>query len=264
MDFRVFEATSPRAKLAALPSALVHAREGRGETPPLFPGRDAQVVSIRDMPPKEGLSTVRGQARLLHDIANIELQAMELALRTCVEFSHEDPQFFEELAALTFNEGEHLAMCLDGLEQLGHPWGTWPVHLSLWCAVKSDDSILDRLLIVHRYQEGGGLDAGESLMRRLNGVQSPVVKPILERIFAEELGHVQFGSHWYKTFCARRELHSETDFKDRLGRLMHRMPRRLERVSHDLRKKAGFTETEIAAIEFYQKSVVQQNQKGPS
>lgn len=49
---------------------------------PEEPGRDAQVLLNKDLPPKAGLSTKEGQARLLHDLANIELQAMELGLRT--------------------------------------------------------------------------------------------------------------------------------------------------------------------------------------
>lgn len=252
----VFGSSAPRAKILHLEEAIERARRGRGELCPPIPSRDVTVLPVRELPKKEGLSTLRGQARLLHDIANIELQAMELALRTLIEFHDIDPIFFEELAVLTRDEGRHLAMCLEGLESLGHPWGTWPIHTALWTSVAASDHILDRLLIVHRYQEGGGLDAGETLMRRLNGVvrvdETSVVKSILDVIFREELGHVQFGSRWYRELALREGLDPDRDFKTRLKALMIRMPRRLEPISTELRLRAGFSPAEILALQTFQ------------
>src|SRR5690242_4267451 len=66
-----------------------------------LPGRDALVLDIHELPPKPGLSQLAGQARLLHDLASIELQAMELALRTLVEFPEAPVEFRGQLAELT-------------------------------------------------------------------------------------------------------------------------------------------------------------------
>lgn len=238
----------PSIKIKNLAAAIRAARAGQGEAVPELPARDIQVLGIRDLPPKKGISFVEGQARLLHDLANIELQAMELGFRTLLEFPHLDSKFLDELESLTLGEGHHLSMCLEELSNMGFPWGTWPVHLALWTATSPEDSILDRLLIVHRYQEGGGLDAGETLLRRVREMKLHNIEKILNVIFSEELGHVQFGSYWYKKFATQEGLNPEEEFVRRLPVLMGRMPRRLEPVSKELRLKAGFTEIEIAAI----------------
>ena len=122
------------------------------------------------LPAKKGLSFKEGQARLLHDLASIELQAMELCLRSLYEYPDAPVAFREQLATIALGEGNHLQLCLNGIETLGFAWGDWPVHVALWHSTANSDSLLDRILIVHRYLEGSGLDAGDTLLRRLSGV----------------------------------------------------------------------------------------------
>jgi uncharacterized ferritin-like protein (DUF455 family) len=248
------EATTPLEKVRGLEYWVPHILEGAASelTIPPLPGRNVEVVPIRDLPSRPGLSYVEGQARLLHDLANIELQAMELAFRTMVEFREKDQLFLQELAQITLDEGRHFRMCIQGLVEIGFPWGSWPVHLSLWNSVRAEDSILDRILMVHRYQEGGGLDAGERILQKISGVQAPLLRAILEPIFKEELGHVQFGSRWYRHFCRLENLDVETDFRERLHRLIARIPVRKERLSRNLRIQAGFSEDELEVLEAIQ------------
>lgn len=212
---------------------------------PLIPARDLQVLPISEHPGKKGLSYVEGQARLLHDLANIELQAMELAFRTLCEYPNAPRLFREQLADLTISEGQHLKLCLDGLNQLGFQWGTWPAHLALWEAISFEDSIIDRLFIVHRYLEGSGLDAGGTILTKLSGVKEKYVQDIVRVIQTEEIDHVNFGSYWYRQFCLAENLNPETDFRYRLDSLKHRLPRRLEVLNWVVRKKAGFTDLEL-------------------
>lgn len=215
---------------------------------PKVPGRDVQVLLPQHHPDKKGLSSREGQARLLHDLASIELQAFELALRTMMEFPEAPRQFREELAALAKSEAEHLQLCLDGLEALGFKWGDWPVHLALWQAVSAKDSLLDRILIVHRYLEGSGLDAGNQLLRRLNGVSAGISEPVLKRINTEEIDHVLFGSRWYHNISKEQGLDAEKDFPERLGRLRSQLPKRIEKINDELRQKAGFSSFEIQCL----------------
>src|SRR5690606_23865514 len=93
---------------------------------PSFPARDIEVLNVKFHPPKKGLSYNEGQARLLHDLANIELQAMELGLRTLIEFPDAPKIFKEQLAEITMEEASHLKLCLEGIERLGYKWGDWP------------------------------------------------------------------------------------------------------------------------------------------
>jgi len=224
---------------------------------PQLPARDVEVLEFKLHPPKKGFSTKEGQARMLHDLASIELQAMELGLRTLVEFPHENQQFRDELWKLTLSESEHLEMCLTEIEALGFKWGDWPINCGLWQSVSAHDSLLDRLLIVHRYLEGSGLDAGDTLLKRLGGVDAVGVKNAVKIINTEEIGHVLFGSNWYNYYCLQAGLDPVDDFICRMNRLRPLLPKRVNPINHDLRCLAGFTESEILYLEKLRESVLE-------
>lgn len=212
---------------------------------PIVPARDANVLEFKAHPLKRGLSTKEGQARMLHDLASIELQAMELGLRTLAEFPEAPQEFKEDLWKITLSESEHLEMCLTEIDALGFKWGEWPVNCGLWATVSPEDSIIDRVLIVHRYLEGSGLDAGDTLLKRLGGVEATGVKKAVKIINTEEIGHVLFGTDWYIKFCKAENLDPVDDFKTRMNRLRGVLPKRINPINRELRAKAGFTADEI-------------------
>jgi len=216
---------------------------------PKIPGRPGEIWPIKKLPPKPGLSKQMGQARLMHDLASIELQALELALRTLIEYPEAPREFREKLAQVTTEEAKHFTMCVQVLENLKTPFGSIPVHLGLWESVAREDSLLDRLLVVHRYLEGSGLDAGQMILRRLDSTPDFGVKEVVKIISDEELGHVQFGSDWYRRICQTENIDPEKDFYMRLNVLFHRIPRRLEKIEKGLRMRAGFSENEISSLE---------------
>ncbi len=221
---------------------------------PRNPARDLQIVLPEEMPvKKKGLSFKEGQARLLHDLANIELQAMELCLRTYFEFPEAPGEFKEQLRDIAFGEAKHLGLALDAMESLGFQWGDWPASLSLWNAVSIEDTLLDRILIVHRYLEGSGLDAGDTLLKKLSGVLEGPAHKVIRIIVEEELGHVQFGSRWYTEICKIEKIDPQEDFSKRLNGLKYKIPKRIENVNRELRKKAGFTDSEVDFLESYRR-----------
>ncbi len=243
-----FSLTSARAKIAALPDAIAAAMSSRFPRHDFPFTRDVTVVPPTELEPKIGLGSIEGQAKLLHDLANIELQATELALRTLFEFPNAPHDFRMELAEIALGEGRHLKLCLDAIEALGFKWGDWKVHMSLWSAVSNEDTLLDRILIVHRYLEGSGLDSGDRLMNRLVGVKAPLVKQVVETIVTEEVGHVAFGTKWYRAIAASEGLDPDLDFESRIGRIARLAPKR-EKLCYELRKRAGFNERELVALE---------------
>jgi uncharacterized ferritin-like protein (DUF455 family) len=224
---------------------------------PKLPARDVLVLDFKSHPAKKGFSTSEGQARMLHDLASIELQAMELGLRTLLEFPDADPQFRDDLWRLTVSESEHLEMCLNEIQAMGFKWGDWPVNCGLWTAVSDQDSLIDRVLIVHRYLEGSGLDAGDTLLRRLAGVDAKCVQKALKIINDEEVGHVMFGSSWYRKFCLVESLNPETDFTSRMDKLRGVLPKRIGQINHELRRRAGFNENEIFYLERLRESFLE-------
>lgn len=237
-----------REKIRGIDAALAEGMNIQAARREFSLGRDLKIVGNKEVAPKALLTTIEGQARLLHDLANIELQAMELATRSLYEYPDAPAEFRKELAELASGEARHLKLCLDGIEKLGYSWGHWDVHLALWDTVSPEDTLLDRILIVHRYLEGAGLDAGDSLLRRLGGIRAPVAKDALNTIVTEEVDHVHFGSKWYRRIAELNKIDPEKDFADRIGQIARLAPKR-ERISRELRLKAGFTEFEIAALE---------------
>ena len=125
--------------------------------------------------------------------------------------------------------------------------------LALWDSTSPTDSLLDRILIVHRFLEGSGLDAGDKLRRRVEGLAPSMANvPMLKAmkiISDDEVGHVKFGSDYYRYFCKLDKIDPDHDFKIRMNRLLHLLPRRLEPINRDLRTKAGFNEIELEVLE---------------
>lgn len=243
---QVLSESDVRRKLAGLDSDLELLLKGRAAHIPETPGRDVQIVGTKDLPPKKGLSTREGQARLLHDLASIELQAMELAVRTLAEFPDAPREFREELAEIARQEGTHLSLCVKGLDDLEMPWGSFPAHTLLWQSVGADDDLLDRIVIVHRYLEGSGLDASEAILRRLSGVDARAAANAVEVIRRDEVGHVQFGSRWHHRLAGSDP---SSDLRMRLDRIFHRIPRRLEPINEEMRRLGGFLEEELRVLE---------------
>lgn len=242
-----FSISDVREKIRTTPGALTRALSKTESRTSFKLARDVRVVPPKQLPAKPGISTLEGQARLLHDLASIELQALELGLRTLEQFPEAPKAFREELADVTAGEARHLGLCLDGLEALGYAWGHWDVHASLWNVVSDKDSLLDRILIVHRYLEGSGLDAGESMLARMRGIRNPLPRPIVQTILNEEVDHVAFGSSWYQRLCTEMKLDASKDFETRIDWIARVAPRR-ERLAYQARLNAGFTESEIEIL----------------
>lgn len=236
-------------KLSGLDGMIEECLKGAPFVIPATPGRDVQILPLRDLPAKKGLSLKEGQARLIHDLASIELQAMELCVRTLAEFPSAPDEFKLGLAEIARDEGRHLKLCLDALDDLGMPWGSFPAHVMLWHSVSPEDSLLDRIVIVHRYLEGSGLDATDTIFRRLSGVPAPEAKRAVEVISHDEIRHVKFGSYWYHRLLKSNGVQPEDDFGPRLARVISRIPRRIEPIAHHIRREAGFLDSEISVLE---------------
>lgn len=213
-----------------------------------LPGRDVAVMGNRELPPKPKLSSFSGQTRLLHDLANIEMQAMELAVRTLFEFPEAPRDFRSELSEIALEEAKHFRLCLDRLEEMGEKWAAWPVNAALWeNAPDAQRGLLYRVFVVHRHMEGSGLDAGAAILTRLSGVGPTPVREPVERIVRDEIGHVQFGSRWYRRLCLSEGLNPDDAFEGFFSQTLKEFPR-TEKPSFELRREAGFSEIELSAM----------------
>lgn len=243
----VFNEPDVYKKLENIATSVDHALEGHGEAVPMDPARTISIIPIGQFPPRPGLQSPQGQIRLLHDLANIELQAMELGLRTLIEFPNSPIAFREQLGKIVLEEASHLKLCLNLIEELGGRWGDWPIHLGLWSAVATSDTLLERVFIVHRYLESSGLDAGERLMERLSGVRDKRMDRVVRKIVDDEIAHVAFGSQWYFEFCRLHNVDAFSFYQEATRVLVGQHPRK-EYISEILRQKAGYSRREIEEL----------------
>ncbi|KAG1668043.1 hypothetical protein FOA52_006577, partial [Chlamydomonas sp. UWO 241] len=157
------------------------------------PDRPARPTHPRLVPPKQVPSYVVGgplplSAHLLHNLAHIELNAIDLAWDTVARFAHLQlpPGFYEDFARVADDESRHLGWCLQRLEELGHAYGDMVAHDLLWeGALMSAHDINARLAVVPLSQEARGLDHGGRLVARLKGAGDTRSAAIVDRIAIE-------------------------------------------------------------------------------
>jgi len=254
---KVFLTPDVRSKIILFDEECQLALSGKNFLVPAVPSRPPTTYQVpKEELDKPGITTTRGQAWLLHDLANIELQAAELFLRGLHDFPDASPDFRHELGELCLEEVGHLNLCLQGLENLGYQWGDFPIHLGLWQTVSPIDTLIDRLFTVHLYLEASGLDSAEQLLRRLQAVPQSWATQTVKTIAQDEVRHVNFGTKWFKILGHRQQPNTDLDelFDSCLNRLKGRLPPRGARVSENLRRLAGMSDAQIQAIKNHQLS----------
>ncbi len=177
--------------------------------PPLpdRPGRPAKpdLVPPRHME-KRSLHTLKGRIALLHAIAHIELNAVDLALDIVARFASERVpfSFFDGWMQVAYEEAKHFRMVRDRLRELGADYGDLPAHDGLWQAAHSTrNDLTARLAVVPLILEARGLDVTPSLQAKMVETGDMESAAILDVIYNDEKGHVAVGAKWFRFLCAR-------------------------------------------------------------
>lgn len=186
------------------------------------PARPAkpQLVSPKEIPAPKN-SGLPLNAYMLHNLAHVELNAIDLAWDTVVRFSPYSKilgeGFFADFAHVADDESRHFAWCSQRLAELGFNYGDMPAHNLLWreCA-KSSNNVAARLVAIPLVQEARGLDAGPRLVQKLIGFGDSRTSNIVARIADEEVAHVAVGVHWFVSVCQKMGRAPCSTFKDLL------------------------------------------------
>ncbi|CAN1194715.1 Uncharacterized protein HI_0077 [Linum perenne] len=191
-------------------------------TPPEFPARPAQpeLVSPKEIPaPRD--SGLPLNAYMLHNLAHVELNAVDLAWDTVVRFAPFaevlGEGFFDDFAKVADDESRHFAWCSQRLAELGYKYGDMPAHNLLWRECKkSSDNVAARLAVIPLVQEARGLDAGPRLVQKLIGFGDNQTSKIVARIAEEEVAHVAVGVYWFVSVCQKINRAPCSTFKELL------------------------------------------------
>ena len=217
-------------------------------TPEGIPGRPVRPELFPKLQyKKKPLTSVEGRAELLHSLAHIELNAIDLAADVVWRFAGMPEDFYRQWAQVAREEALHFQLLRDHLRSMGHDYGDFPAHTGLWdMAEKTRHDVLARLALVPRTLEARGLDASPVVKNKLVGAGDHRAGEILDIILRDEIGHVAVGNHWYRYLCAQRGLDPVQTYAQLASE--HGAPRLQGPFNLAARQAAGFTSEELAAL----------------
>lgn len=212
------------------------------------PGRPMLPVLVHPSEvPRRRLGSVRGRVGLIHAIAHIEFNAVNLALDAVYRFRNMPPEFYRDWLQVAQDESRHFAMLNTRLHQLGSSYGELPAHGGMWeMAVQTDYDVGVRMALVPRVLEARGLDVTPAMIDKLDKQGDAATVAILRQILREEIDHVRIGNRWFKYVCEEQALEPIETFSRYLrkhGRIALRGP-----FNREARLQAGFTERELKEL----------------
>jgi uncharacterized ferritin-like protein (DUF455 family) len=169
------------------------------------PGRPArpQLVNARQVP-QRGLGSAEGRAALVHAVAHIEFNAINLAWDAVYRYRGKPDAYYRDWASCANDEARHFAMLSERLAELGYAYGDFDAHDGLWAmAEKTAHHDTARMALVPRVLEARGLDVTPGMIERLRHLGDTRTVEILEVILQEEVAHVAAGTRWYQHCCER-------------------------------------------------------------
>ena len=182
-------------------------RPGRPEKPLLVPPKATE---------KRSLHTLPGRIAMLHALAHIELNAVDLALDIVARFASEPVphSFFDGWMRVAFEEAKHFRMVRERMQALGADYGDMPAHDGLWQAAHSTrNDLTARLAVVPLILEARGLDVTPSLQEKMRETGDIDSADVLKVIYEDEKGHVAIGAKWFRFLCAREKKDPAATFK---------------------------------------------------
>jgi uncharacterized ferritin-like protein (DUF455 family) len=215
----------------------------------IVPGRPARPELLAHLKlTRRSPFTPEGRAALIHAIAHIEFNAINLALDAVWRFDAMPDAYYRDWLRVAGEEALHFSLLREHLRSLGHDYGDFPAHDGLWemCERTSGD-VLARMALVPRTLEARGLDATPPLQAKLRRAGDLQAVAILDIILRDEIGHVAIGNHWYGWLCRQRGLDPLRTYHELA--LLHQAPRLRGPFNLEARRAAGFGEEELRALE---------------
>jgi uncharacterized ferritin-like protein (DUF455 family) len=195
--------------------------------------------------------TPEGLAGLLHAVAHIEFNAINLALDAIWRFPGMPRAYYLDWLTVAAEEAHHFSLLQAHLQTLGFDYGDFPAHTGLWdMTARTEGDVLARMALVPRTLEARGLDATPPMQAKLRQVGTPAAMravEILSVILQDEIGHVAIGNYWYRYLCTKRGLDPLATYASLATQ--YRAPRLRGPLNLDARRAAGFDDAELDLIQ---------------
>ncbi|HBI82709.1 MAG TPA: DUF455 domain-containing protein [Alcaligenaceae bacterium] len=212
-----------------------------------IPGRpDIELVPPAQLR-QRSVHTVEGRAVLIHALAHIEFNAINLALDIVWRFAGMPESFYRQWFEVAKEEAFHFELLNQHLLSLGYRYGDFPAHDGLWeMSERTQEDVLARIALVPRTLEARGLDASPAVRHKLASGGDPKGAAIIDIILRDEIGHVALGNEWYKWLCVERSLDPVETFTELA--IKYRAPVLKGPFNLDARRAAGFGEDELVKL----------------
>lgn len=215
---------------------------GGAEMPPDRPARPArpELKAPRDMPRRRAAGSPAGRTALLHALAHIELNAIDLAWDLIARFGAGMPRdFHRDWVAVAAEEAKHFALLADRLAAQGVGYGDLPAHDGLWEAAQATaGDFLARLAVVPLVLEARGLDVTPDMIARLQRSGDDASAAVLQILYDDEIRHVAIGVRWFGWACARERREPRATYRALVER--HCRGALKPPFNHAARAAAGF------------------------
>lgn len=219
-------------------SAPAQSIPGRPKKPALVPPKQLQ---------RRAMNTAEGRAALIHALAHIEFNAINLALDAVWRFADMPADYYLDWLQVAKEEAYHFSLLRAHLQTLGFDYGDFDGHNSLWEMVeKTQSDVLARMALVPRTMEARGLDATPPLKQKLSQAGDHAAAAILDIILRDEIGHVAIGNRWFQYLCDQRGLDIVETFETL--RQQYQAPKLRPPFNMEARKQAGFSAIELAYL----------------
>lgn len=202
--------------------------------------------------PRRTFKGARGRFALLHALAHIELNAIDLAFDIAGRFAGEDlpRRFFDDWIRVGDEEALHFTLVQGRLVAMGGAYGDLPAHDGLWqAAYETRTDLLARLALVPMVFEARGLDVTPAMIARLADAGDLESADTLRLIYRDEQQHVAAGVRWFAHLCAARGIDGKRAF--------HALVRQYFRgalkppFNTEARELAGFARAYYEPLAFY-------------
>ena len=227
----ILEDAAPPLRLAA---------PGRPPELPIVPGRQARV------PPVAGMPDPRQRARILHALANHELQAIELFAWALLAYPGAPQAFRQGLVAILADEQRHFGLYRDRLAAHRTAFGDHPVTGHFWNKLDHLTGPLEFVCAMALTFENANLDFAGDYAAAARAAGDLATAEVLDRVHADEIRHVHFGWVWLRRLAGDRD--PWRAYLDHVTFPLGPHRARGARFDREARRRAGLDEAFIDAL----------------
>jgi uncharacterized ferritin-like protein (DUF455 family) len=198
--------------------------------------------------PRRGFGTTQGRLSLLHAIAHIEFNAINLAWDAIYRFREMPKDYYRDWLQVAEEETKHFKLLRRHLNEAAYDYGDFDAHDGLWTmAENTAGDVLHRMAIIPRVLEARGLDVTPAMIKKFANIGETEIVATLQIIYEEEIGHVRIGNKWFCYVCELRGLETESTFVDLVKD--YELDEFRGAINKEARSEAGFSDAELDFLE---------------